>query len=1056
MATDLGFVPDAPAGTAAPAAVAPTQPNSLGFVPDSGSPQNAPNASAATAGGQDQGVTLDNAGMIPTLFPAGSSANGTEQDTLPVASLKTLGNVPGSTFNFGVGIAKQPVQWSVNAAKIPGEFGNTVEAYAGANSSIDALAVANQTLQAQITKDKAAGRDTSRLEKQLQSNNEFLNNNKHEISPTLSAVESVANELPKAFYETLIPEGTRALISAGAGLIKNLFGGGNGETENQNAQAIIAAAANMTDLAQKKAALAKAGQLISQAYQKGTQSAQSGQQIGMGLSKAQTSVEENPAGNILPYLLLGREAMYKVSPEMGAAFDEGITKVASPVIKAGEMASDLISKAAGKTVGGASTLGRFAVGQATGLEPKTISTIVENPGEFTKANMATIDRPTVAAVVKDALDARIADLEETGKGYSEVRKSTAPIPVATDYLKTTIESTTGLKVGGAGTAESPYTLSATGNSSIRMPGDISALQNKILNVWGPEFAKGYLTPNEFLNFRSDLGSMAKYEGGIGRSTALQNLSDVMRGKFNTKYRAAVPGLAESDANFASQASELKNLKAGILDKNGELTDASINKIANASNKGRTVQLSKLEEISPGITKRIQILKAVEDIENAGGQKVGTYSRAILSKGGLLYGVVTGNLPLVAGAIAEMIASSPSMAVPLMRIYGYNKALWAAVADRLKSGAAGLNQLPEGAPPLQSVIPKAFSSAGEYLKENPPGLTMKDVSGKALSLDENGTPIIPAEKPGGLPSLADPVEGGTYYHGTTAANKSSILKNGINNALNSKGFSESPNAFYVGAKGEAGMYSNGELVGIRVKPGETVKTLGTDSQEWADTAGYAIGADAVDFQNNILKQRGYDAINHGDEIEILNPDKFEAFNPASIQKAPELFTEAQKYKTAEEFVKAKATLKHRSITPDIKTFEPNEKGIFFTKDAYGERAFGKGDVHITDAYVDLKNPLLANRENIIKLYKENYGLDQKTAERLADNFEMGLSDERQQIRGFASSGGYDGMIIPKDWDGGFGTIKSVVAFDPKQIYTKSQLTDIWNSANKKSLIPKKKT
>lgn len=169
----------------------------------------------------------------------------------------------------------------------------------------------------------------------------------------------------------------------------------------------------------------------------------------------------------------------------------------------------------------------------------------------------------------------------------------------------------------------------------------------------------------------------------------------------------------------------------------------------------------------------------------------------------------------------------------------------------------------------------------------------------------------------------------------------------------------------------------------------------------------------------------------------------------------LIQEARKYKSAEEFVKAKATLKHRSITPDIKEFQPNEKGIFFTKDAYGERAFGKGDVHITNAYVDLKKPFIANKENVVKLYQENYGLDIKDAERLADDFEMGETTARQQVRSFIEDK-HDGMIIPEDWDGGFGTIESVVAFDPKQIKTKSQLTDIWKKANETVIESKPET
>lgn len=181
-----------------------------------------------------------------------------------------------------------------------------------------------------------------------------------------------------------------------------------------------------------------------------------------------------------------------------------------------------------------------------------------------------------------------------------------------------------------------------------------------------------------------------------------------------------------------------------------------------------------------------------------------------------------------------------------------------------------------------------------------------------------------------------------------------------------------------------------------------------------------------------------------QSEGLKPSDIIVNKGNGVSANQDLINEARKYKSAEEFVKAKATLSHRSITPDIKEFQPNEKGIFFTKDAYGERAFGKGDIHITNAYVELKKPFIANKENVIKLYQENYGLTKADAERLADDFEMAETTTRQQVKAFIEDK-YDGMIIPEDWDGGFGTIESVVAFDPKQIKTKSQLTDIYNQS-----------
>lgn len=468
-----------------------------------------------------------------------------------------------------------------------------------------------------------------------------------------------------------------------------------------------------------------------------TQQAIAGNTTGAG-----NTIENDPVGQILPYFLVGREAAYKISPEAGAAFDSGITKVAQPVETVAGKTGSLIG-GTGNILGG---MGRFVVGQATGLFPKTIESITDNPGEFSKEGMGATTRPAVAATIKDALDARIADLEETGKGYQAVRQSGSTVPVDPEYLKNTIQQTTGLKVMGDGNVDSPYKLQTSGASAIRNPGDISALQNKIMNVWSPEFAKGFLTPDEFLNFRKDLGDMAKYEGGIGKSSALQNLADVMRGKFNTAYRDAIPGLAERDANFSSQIGELNQLKKGVLDNDGNLSDAGINRIANATNKGRSVYLTKLEEIAPGITSKIKILKAIEDIENAEGQKVGTYARTgkELIAGGA--GFATGGpVGAVAAAIVEAILASPGVAVPLLRAYGYSSELVSSVLSGLKTLGSKINDSTIGAGPIAPQVPKALSSAGDFLQDHPPGLSIKDVSETASQKSVMNTVNIAKDK-----------------------------------------------------------------------------------------------------------------------------------------------------------------------------------------------------------------------------------------------------------------------------------------------------------------------
>ena len=67
---------------------------------------------------------------------------------------------------------------------------------------------------------------------------------------------------------------------------------------------------------------------------------------------------------------------------------------------------------------------------------------------------------------------------------------------------------------------------------------------------------------------------------------------------------------------------LKKIKADWLDKSGNLKDTAMTRIANLTKAGREQALSRLENISPGITQKVNSLRAIEDIKNASGLKVG--------------------------------------------------------------------------------------------------------------------------------------------------------------------------------------------------------------------------------------------------------------------------------------------------------------------------------------------------------------------------------------------------------------------------------------------------
>jgi len=137
-------------------------------------------------------------------------------------------------------------------------------------------------------------------------------------------------------------------------------------------------------------------------------------------------------------------------------------------------------------------------------------------------------------------------------------------------------------------------------------------------------------------------------------------------------------------------------------------------------------------------------------------------------------------------------------------------------------------------------------------------------------------------------LVDPKEGMIFYHGTIKGNKTSLLKEGFNPKSNTKGFAEQPEAFYIGDYQGASMYGD-DMVGVKVKSGEKIKTLSTSSQEWADVAGISKNSQESAAALQEFRKRGYDAINHGNEIEIINPQKFEVVDATKSKSLYEQVT-----------------------------------------------------------------------------------------------------------------------------------------------------------------------
>lgn len=400
---------------------------------------------------------------------------------------------------------------------------------------------------------------------------------------------------------------------------------------------------------------------------------------------------ENPVGNVAPVVLAG-EGLAKGADTMAtkSLLKENptalpVTKYSDTFNKGIETTSGLVTKPiAGlinKTGNAVKSTGTSFISKMTGLDPQTIGQVISNPSEFSRIAREETSRGGLANEVKDAIDTRINDLSETGKGYENIKNSGNEATVGF------IKDTNGVRplfiddaLRSNGFEIKNGKIQATTNSVTRNTSDINAI-NKFYKDWGN---KKTFTPNEFLNMRSDLAELAKYDKitGMGKTGAIEKIASDLRTSANDKIRPQFGGLKELDDQYSPEIKFLRQVKKDFVNPDGTLKDNAPSKIANSANKAELTK--RLENIMPGITKRLEILKAVEDIERSSGIKVGTYGSTVPAVAGFLTGGPV-------GLIIAHILTSPENAVKILKTMGHvDKATLKPIIQALRMLSGNVN------------------------------------------------------------------------------------------------------------------------------------------------------------------------------------------------------------------------------------------------------------------------------------------------------------------------------------------------------------------------------
>ncbi len=348
---------------------------------------------------------------------------------------------------------------------------------------------------------------------------------------------------------------------------------------------------------------------------------------------------------------------------LGAGFG-GLLGAAVPAV--GRTAGKVLN--AGKE--GAQEAGRFAASQLTGLSPETIklakSGAITNEALRSSPHELTQDLLTK---VKNAFDDRFAKLKETGGEYEGVRS--APLLAAKEvpravsglpqFVVDTLQNKFGIAVDDAGKL-------SVGAGSRATPKDIAGVQ-AVLDQYGKA---PKLDANVILNTRQALDGIADYDG-FYNGTA-DRIAKEIRSQYDKYAKTAVPGLAALDEKFAPEREFLGELRSALYEnsgkqKTGEVRASAYSDISNLLSNAKVNKRTAIEKLVPGITDEVRVLKALQDVEHATGQKVGTYTRSAAGVGlgsGLL---ATGNLPAGVAALLYGVFGTPKNFIKAIRAFG---------------------------------------------------------------------------------------------------------------------------------------------------------------------------------------------------------------------------------------------------------------------------------------------------------------------------------------------------------------------------------------------------
>lgn len=317
-------------------------------------------------------------------------------------------------------------------------------------------------------------------------------------------------------------------------------------------------------------------------------------------------------------------------------------------------------------------VGSSMLTRATGMSPDARQTAIQHPEMLTEFQRGQQSPKTVMEDFSSSFKAMEENVSELGSGYKNIRNSGKIVKQSVSSFEKILESE-GIRFVKEGRARTKF------DGSSYQPGHIEIGTTK-LHPTEIQFLEKFMQDHgslpqqrvdAYLNGRAKITELANFfsKDVPSQGTHLRALADKMYAEYSkAKDYPNMNDLKMLDEKFAPEKKFFDQIKKDFFERNSntgelELSDKGISRLLNAEKGTKLRLLEKLEEASPGITRKLRVLNAFNEIMTE--NKPGTYVKAGLT----LAGFTGGPLGALGGFAIGSLLTSPTLLTLILKEYG---------------------------------------------------------------------------------------------------------------------------------------------------------------------------------------------------------------------------------------------------------------------------------------------------------------------------------------------------------------------------------------------------